>query len=80
MTESVTECVTECVTDSVTECVTDSVTDSVTECVTECVTDSVTENEKKVSFIFPETYIYYRSCIYLKRYTRKMCTTIILWV
>ena len=32
------------------------------------------------SFIFPETYIYYRSCLYLKRYTRKMCTTIVLWV
>ena len=27
-----------------------------------------------------ETYIYYRSCIYLKRYKRKMCTTIVLWV
>ena len=23
------------------------------------------------SFIFPETYIYYRSCIYLKRYKKK---------
>ena len=32
------------------------------------------------SFIFPETYIYYRSCIYLNRYKRKMCTTIVLWV
>ena len=32
------------------------------------------------SFIFPETNIYYRSCIYLKRYKRKMCTTILLWV
>ena len=32
------------------------------------------------SFIFPETYIYYRSCIYLKRYKRKMCTSIVLWV
>ena len=31
-------------------------------------------------FIFPETYIYYRSCIYLNRYKRKMCTAIVLWV
>ena len=27
-----------------------------------------------------ETYIYYRSCLDLKRYTRKMCTTNVLWV
>ena len=32
------------------------------------------------SFIFRETNIYYRPCIYLKRYKRKMCTTILLWV
>ena len=42
------------------------------------------ESEVKVmlfwSFDFPETFIYYKSCIYLKRYKRKMCTAIVLWV
>ena len=31
------------------------------------------------SFIFPETYICCSSGIYLNRYTRKMCTTNLLW-
>ena len=31
------------------------------------------------SFIFPETYIYYRSYIYIYRYKRKLCTTTFLW-
>ena len=32
------------------------------------------------SFIFPGTYIYYRSYIYIYRYKRKLCTTTFLWV